>query len=79
MTAGLDNVLLIAVNLDPHAVRGAAFELPLWEFGLPDHEALQVEDLFTGAAWQWRGKIQHVVLDPGSNPAAIWRLSRPEA
>ena len=76
MTASLDNVLLVAVNLDPHAPHGCAFELPLWEFELPDDAALQVEDLFTGASWQWRGKIQHLLLDPASNPAAIWRLSR---
>jgi starch synthase (maltosyl-transferring) len=50
--------------------------MPLWEFKLPDDAALQVEDLFTGASWQWRGKIQHLLLDPASNPAAIWRLSR---
>ena len=35
-----------------------------------------LEDLFTGASWLWRGKIQHLLLDPASNPAAIWRLSR---
>ena len=50
--------------------------MPLWEFKLPDHAALQVEDLFTGARWQWRGKLQHLLLDPAVNPAAIWRLSR---
>jgi starch synthase (maltosyl-transferring) len=76
MTARLDNCLLVAVNLDPHTPHGCDFELPLWEFDLPDHEALAVEDLFTGTRWQWRGKIQHLSLDPASNPAAIWRLSR---
>jgi starch synthase (maltosyl-transferring) len=76
MTPSLDNFLLVAVNLDPHGTHGAPFEMPLWEFKLPDHEALQVEDLFTGARWQWRGKLQNLVLDPAVNPAAIWRLSR---
>lgn len=76
MTPSLDNFLLVAVNLDPHGAHGGAFEMPLWEFKLPDHEALQVEDLFTGQRWQWRGKIQHLLLDPAVNPAAIWRLSR---
>ena len=75
-TESLDNFLLIAVNLDPHGPHGCAFEMPLWEFKLPDHAALQVEDLFTGARWQWRGKVQHLLLDPSVNPAAIWRLSR---
>ena len=75
-TESLDNFLLIAVNLDPRGPHGCDFEMPLWEFKLPDHAALQVEDLFTGARWQWRGKIQHLLLDPALNPAAIWRLSR---
>ena len=75
MTESRDNFLLIAVNLDPHTARAFSFELPLWEFGLADHDALQIEDLFSGASWQWRGKLQQLRLDPAVNPAAIWRLS----
>ncbi len=31
-----DDFLLFAVNLDPHNAQAAHFEVPLWEFGLPD-------------------------------------------
>jgi starch synthase (maltosyl-transferring) len=75
MTATKDNVILIAVNLDPHHAQGADFEVPLWEFGLPDHADIAVEDLLTDRAFHWHGKIQHIHLDPQTNPCAIWRLS----
>ena len=40
--------LLIALNLDPHHPQGAHFEVPLWEFGLPDDASIGVEDLVSG-------------------------------
>ena len=79
MTENRDNFVLIAVNLDPHRTRACTFELPLWEFGLPDSGALHIEDLFSGGSWRWRGKLQQLRLDPAVNPAAIWRLSLPAA
>jgi starch synthase (maltosyl-transferring) len=63
------------VNLDPHNAQGADFEVPLWEFGLPDAASIGVEDLLSGAAFQWHGKMQHMHLDPQTNPCAIWRLT----
>ena len=73
-TANMDNVVLVAVNLDPYNYQEAHFEVPLWEFGLPDHASVEVEDLFSGNRWIWHGKIQRVGLDPHDNPAAIWRI-----
>lgn len=75
MTAARDNALLIAVNLDPHHAHACHFEVPLWEFGLPDESTIGVEDLLGGADFQWHGKIQHMHLDPAINPCAIWRLT----
>ncbi|MET1077685.1 MAG: alpha-1,4-glucan--maltose-1-phosphate maltosyltransferase [Pseudomonas sp.] len=72
-TADLGNFILVAVNLDPHHAQDAAFELPLWEFGLPDHGALDGEDLMTGHRWTWHGKIQHLHLDT-AQPFGIWRI-----
>ncbi|WP_202865604.1 alpha-1,4-glucan--maltose-1-phosphate maltosyltransferase [Pigmentiphaga sp. H8] len=70
-----DNVVLVVVNLDPHGAQGANVELPLWEFGLPDDGTLHAEDLLRGYRFDWRGKMQHVWLEPGG-PYAIWRISR---
>jgi starch synthase (maltosyl-transferring) len=77
MTSGRDNVVLVAVNLDPRAAHGATVEVPLWELGLPDHAHVEVEDLFTGGRHTWYGKHQQVWLDPQHNPCAIWRITPP--
>jgi starch synthase (maltosyl-transferring) len=68
--------LLIAVNLDPHHAQGCDFEIPLWEWGLPDHESLAAEDLLHGHKFTWTGKIQHMHLTP-EMPYAIWRIHPP--
>jgi starch synthase (maltosyl-transferring) len=73
-TPDLSSFVLIAVNLDPHNAQGADFEVPLWEFGRPDDASIGVEDLVTGDRFTWRGKVQHVDLDPQVRPYAIWRL-----
>ncbi|HST45975.1 MAG TPA: alpha-1,4-glucan--maltose-1-phosphate maltosyltransferase, partial [Luteimonas sp.] len=69
-----DDIVLVAINLDPFNVQETDFELPLWEFGLPDHGALQVEDLWRGTRTTWQGKQQRVRLDPAELPFAIWRV-----
>src|SRR5665648_146921 len=73
-TAGREDFLLFAVNLDPHNAQGGHFEVPLWEFGLVDSADIGVEDLVTGKRFTWSGKVQHMLLDPADRPYAIWRL-----
>ncbi len=77
MTAARDNIVLIAVNLDPHHAQAAHFEVPLWELNLPDWAEVEVEDLFSGQRFTWHGKMQHLWLDPNVNPCAIWRITPP--
>jgi starch synthase (maltosyl-transferring) len=74
-----DNAILVAVNLDPQHAQSCDFEVPLWEFGLPDHAAIDAEELLTGGRIRWHGKIQRMHLDPNANPCAIWRLTATEA
>jgi starch synthase (maltosyl-transferring) len=76
MTPARDNAILVAVNLDVLNPQECDFEVPLWEFGLPDHAAINVEDLFSGRRFSWTGKVQRMRLDP-IFPAAIWRLTPP--
>jgi starch synthase (maltosyl-transferring) len=73
--ADRSNVVLVAVNLDPHAVQEADIEIPLWEFGLPDSGSLLAEDLQDGHSFRLQGKRQRVRLDPATRPFEIWRLS----
>ncbi|MGF1624760.1 MAG: alpha-1,4-glucan--maltose-1-phosphate maltosyltransferase [Alphaproteobacteria bacterium] len=76
-TPDLSDFLLIAVNLDPVSPQGAAIEVPLWEFGLPDDAAIDAHDLVTGSDFRWEGKMQHVWLTPEERPYAIWQLHNP--
>jgi starch synthase (maltosyl-transferring) len=68
-------MILVAVSLDPHHVQEAPFEVPLWEWKLPDNGAVEVEDLMRGSRFVWQGKVQRVRLDPADLPFAIWRIA----
>ena len=39
--------LFFHVNLDPHTVQEFEFEVPLWEFGIPDDGAIEVLTAYT--------------------------------
>lgn len=71
-----DNVILVAVSMDPFNAQHGAFELPLWRFGLADDAALHVSDLIAGNSLVWRGKHQVLHLSP-EQPYALWRLEGP--
>ena len=73
-TADLENFILVAVCLDPHNVQETQLEVPLWEFGLPDHGALRVQELMRGTQFNWYGKIQHWRFVPQEMPCAIFRV-----
>lgn len=72
---GAEDMVLVAVSLDPHHPQEAGFEIPLWEWKLPDDGTIEVEDLVRGDRFAWHGKNQHLRLDPAALPFAIWRLS----
>ncbi|WP_231712331.1 maltotransferase domain-containing protein [Vineibacter terrae] len=74
-TTNRDNTVLVAVNLDPHHAHEADFEVPLWEWSLPDHGTVWAEDLMRGGRTTWTGKVQHMRLDPADLPFAIWRVA----
>jgi starch synthase (maltosyl-transferring) len=69
-----EDMILIAVNLNPHQVQEVTFEVPLWEWGLPDNGSVAVEDLWNGGNFVWTGKLQSVRLDPATLPFSIWRI-----
>jgi starch synthase (maltosyl-transferring) len=67
------DMILVMVNMDPHADHACDFELPLWEFGQPDDGTLAVEDLASGERFHWQGKHHHIHLTP-DEPYRIWRI-----
>jgi starch synthase (maltosyl-transferring) len=75
-TAGLDNILLFFVSVDPfHPQNGFAY-VPLEDFGLGESEPYQVEDLLTGERFPWRGRRNFVLLNPHVRPAHLFRVRR---
>jgi starch synthase (maltosyl-transferring) len=76
-TPGRDNVILVAINLDPFHAQEAWIEIPLWEWSLPDHASIDVEDLIGGSKFQWQGKSGSIRLDPYELPYSIWRIAAP--
>jgi starch synthase (maltosyl-transferring) len=77
--AGANNMILVAVSLDPHQVQEVAVEIPLWEWELPDHESLAATDLMRNHNFTWTGKHQTVRLDPADMPFGIWQIRPPGA
>ena len=74
-----DNVLLIAVNLDPLAAHDPVLWLPTGDLGIADDEPYDVEELLGATRHVWRGSPHRWRLDPATNPAAIFRLTLPKA
>lgn len=74
-----DNVLLIAISLDPHNFQQSDVELPLWQWSLGDGGTLDAEDLIGGHRFKWTGKWQSISLNPEVLPYAIWRIRSREA
>jgi starch synthase (maltosyl-transferring) len=75
-TPGMDNVILVVVNLDPHHVQSGLVRVPLAELGLGPTDSYQVHDLITNARFLWHGESNFVQLDPGTTCAHILRLRR---
>ncbi len=71
-----DNLILVAVNLDPHNAQAAWVELDLEVLGLAADQPFNVHDLLTGARYRWHGSRNFVRLDPHQVPAHIFRVRR---
>ena len=78
-TEDLSNIILTVVNLDPHWSQSGWVELPLEKLGLPLDRPFKVEDLLTGAVYEWNGRWNYVELNPRIMPAHILRVQKPEA
>lgn len=70
-----DNIILVAVNLDPDNTHHATVWVPEDVAGVKRGGRYQVVDLLTGATHQW-GQQNFVRLCPGDEPAHIFRVLR---
>jgi starch synthase (maltosyl-transferring) len=75
-TPELDNVIVVAVNLNPYETRGAWCHLPLEELGIPVDAEYQMHDLISDARYLWRGEWNYVELNPYQFPAHVFRVRR---
>ena len=73
-TEDLSNVIVVAVNLDPHHSQSGWLELPAEELGLNPQQTFQMHDLLTDARYLWQGQRNYVRLDPDSVPAQIFHV-----
>ncbi|MDT9595155.1 alpha-1,4-glucan--maltose-1-phosphate maltosyltransferase [Nocardioides zeae] len=67
---GRDDVVIVVINLDPHATRETTVRLDMPALGLDWADAFEVTDAFTGETWTWR-EHAYVRLDPGHEPAHV--------
>ncbi len=58
------DLLLVVVNLDPHAAHETTIRLDLGALGLPPSTPYRVVDELTGDTYTWTGADQYVRLDP---------------
>jgi starch synthase (maltosyl-transferring) len=70
------NVILVAVNLDPHNEQAGWIDLDLKQLGIGHDETFDVEDLLTGVHYQWQDRSNYVALRPQVMPAHIFRVTR---
>jgi starch synthase (maltosyl-transferring) len=70
-----DNVLLVALNLDPFNAQACTVHVPPEVSGVAPGGRYQVVDLLTGARYPW-GEHNYVRLAPGEAPAHILRVEK---
>jgi len=72
-----DDLVLVAVNLDPFAARDALLWLPTGDLGLRDDEPYAIDELLGETSHVWNGSAHRWRLDPQINPAAIFHVKVP--
>ncbi|WP_104105845.1 maltotransferase domain-containing protein [Nocardioides sp. 616] len=71
-----DDVVLVVINLDPHATRETMVHLDMPALGLGWHDSFIASDDLTGDEWSW-SQHNYVRLDPGHQPAHIITVRSP--
>ncbi|MFC6355271.1 alpha-1,4-glucan--maltose-1-phosphate maltosyltransferase [Luethyella okanaganae] len=72
--SGEPDALLVVANVDPYSVRETIVHLEVTAFGLAVGERFIVENLVTGATWEW-GADNYVRIDSFTEPVHILRVS----
>lgn len=70
-----DNVVLVAISLDPHNTQTGTLELPLWQWGLADNASVFMRNLFENHRFTLNGKHHRVELAP-QQPFLLWQIEK---
>jgi starch synthase (maltosyl-transferring) len=75
MTPERDDVVFVAVNLDPFATHAGLVDVPIDELGLAPGQTYRMHELLSDVTYEWRGPRGFVELDPARDLAQIfmWR------
>ena len=67
---GSTDTVIIVANLDPHSTRESTLRLDMGALGMEHWERFEVEDLVTGAVWEW-GQENFVRLGVDGEPVHV--------
>ncbi len=70
------DVLIVVVNVDPHAARETTVHLNMPALGMQWQDTFAVHDAISDQSWTW-GERNYVRLDPFHEPAHILTVRRP--
>jgi starch synthase (maltosyl-transferring) len=70
-----DNIVLVAINMDPHQVHHGTVQIPADFFGKGAWQRYEVVDLLDGAVYNW-GQDNYVRLMPDTQPAHVLRVEK---
>ena len=75
-TDDLADVVLTAVNVDPHHRQIGMVNLPLETLGIDRDRSYQAHELLSGARYLWNGPRNYIELSPQTSQAQIFRFRR---
>ena len=73
---GVENTILVAINLDPVQEQAGWIDLDLKRLNIPYDTDFIVEDLLTGVRYKWHDRSNYVALRPDVQPAHVFRIKR---
>ena len=76
MTPERDNLVFVAVNLDPFAIHACLVDVPIAELGIGESQSYRVHELIGDRWYEWRGARNFVELHPNVEPAQVFVLHR---
>lgn len=71
-----NNVMIMAVNMDPYNMQSASVRIPIGELGIPHGSSYVVHDMLSGSKFRWYDEWNYVELNPYLMPAHIFKVEK---